>query len=164
MSEDQTSLVTSTSAADEDPKESVIDTGYGAIKNAGENVEVSSRHSATQGSRKQPSIADSRSSRRRQIEEMELENLRAKKETEQRLRERLLKLAQEREEIELCRQQEELRLKQLQQQREQELQQQQQEQELRLKIQQEDELHLRQHKRALENERKKAEEDEEQRF
>ena len=52
-----------------------IDTGNGALENAEENVEVSSRHSATQGSRKQ------RSSRRRQIEEMELENLRANKET-----------------------------------------------------------------------------------
>ena len=87
---------------------------------------------------------------------MELENLRAKIETEQRLQER--QLEQEREEIELRRQQEELRLQQLQHQREQELQ---QEQELRLKIQQ-DELRLRQHERALENERKKGEEDEEQ--
>ena len=89
----------------------------------------------------------------RHIEEMELENLRAKKETEQRLREHQLGLEQEREEIELRRQQEELRL-----------QQQQQEQELRLKMkQQEDELRLRQHERALENERKKAEEEEEER-
>ena len=72
-----------------------------------------------------------------------------------------MELEQEREETELCRQQEELRLQQLQQQREQELQQQQREQELRLKIQQqEDELRLWQ--RALENERKKAEEDENQ--
>ena len=75
---------------------------------------------------------------------MELENLRTKKETEQRLRERLLELEQEREEIELRRQQ--------------------QEQELRLKMQQqEDELRLRQHERALENERKKAEKEEEER-
>ena len=51
-----------------------------------------------------------RSSRRQQIEQIELENLRAKKETEQRLRERQLELEQEREEIELCRQQEELLL------------------------------------------------------
>ena len=93
---------------------------------------------------------------------MELENLKAKKETEQRLRERQLELEQEREEIELCRQQEELRLQK--QQREQELQQQQQEQELPLSMEQEeDELRLRRHERALENERKKAEEDEEQR-
>ena len=69
--------------------------------------------------------------KRRQIEEMKLENLKAKKETEQQLRERQLDLEQEREEIELRRQQEELRL------------QQQQEQELRLKMQQqEDELRL----------------------
>ena len=95
---------------------------------------------------------------------MELENLRAKKETEQQLRERQLELEQEREEIELLRQQEELRLQKQQQQREQDLQQQQQEQELCLKMQQqEDELRLRQHERALENERKKAEEEEEER-
>ena len=96
---------------------------------------------------------------------MELENLRAKKEAEQRLRERQLELEQEREEIELRRQQEELRLQQQllqQQQREQELQQ--EEQDLRLKLQQqEDELRLRKHERELENERKKAEADEEQR-
>ena len=159
----QTSLVSTTSAGDKDPNdETVIDTGNGAIENAGENAEVSSKHSATHGSRKQPSIASSRSSRRRQIEEMELENLKAKKETEQRLRERQLDLEQEREEIELHRQQQELRLQQ--QQREQGLQQQQQEQELRLKMQeQEDELRLRQHERALENERKKAEEEDEER-
>ena len=90
---------------------------------------------------------------------MELENLRAKKETEQRLRELQLELKQEREEIELRRQQEELCLQQQQEQ-----QQQQQEQELRLKMQQqEDELRLRQHEQALENERKKAEEEEEER-
>ena len=150
----QKSLVSTTSAGDKDPNdETVIDTGNGAIENAEENNEVSSKHSATHGSRKQPSIANSRSSKRRQIEEMELESLRAKKETEQRLRERQLGLEQEREEIELRRQQEELRL-----------QQQKQEQELRLKMQQqEDELRLRQHERALENERKKAEEEEEER-
>ena len=160
----QTSLVSTTSAVDKDLNETVIDTGNGALENAEENVEVSSRHSATQGSRKQPSIANSRSSRRRQIEEMELENLRAKKETEQRLRERQLELEQEREEIELRRQQEELRLQQQQEELRLQHQQQQQEQELRLKMQQkEDELRFRHHERVLENERKKAEEDEEQR-
>ena len=91
----QTSLVTTTSTGDKDPNdETVIDTGTGAIENA-ENAEVSSKYSATHGSRKQPSIANSRSSRRRKIEAMELENLRAKKETEQRLRERQLELEQE---------------------------------------------------------------------
>ena len=153
----QTSLVTTTTTGDKDPNdETVIDTGNGAIENAEDNAGVSSKHSATHGSRKPPSIANSRSSRRRQIEEMELKNLRAKKETEQRLRERQLELEQEHEEIELRRQQEELRLQQQQQQ--------QQQQELRLKMQQqEDELRLRQHERALENKRKKAEEEEEQR-
>ena len=152
----QTALVSITSTDEKDPNnETVIDTGNGAKENAEENAEVSSKHSATHGSRKQPIIANSRSSKRRKIEEMELKNLRAKKETEQRLRERQLELEQEREEIELRRQQEELRFQQQQQ------QQQQQEQELSLKMQQqEDELRLRQHKRALENERKKAEEEE----
>ena len=50
----QKSLVSSTSAVDKDPNETVIDTGNGTLENAEENVEVSSRHSATQGSRKQP--------------------------------------------------------------------------------------------------------------
>ena len=81
----QTSLVSSTSAVDKDPNETVIDTGNEALENAVGNVEVSFRHSATQGSRKQPSIANSRASSRRQIKDMELKNLRAKKETEQRL-------------------------------------------------------------------------------
>ena len=78
----QTSLVSSTSAGDNEPNETLIDTGNGAVEDAEENVKVSSRHFATQGSRKQPSIANSRSSRRRQIDEMELKNLRAKKKTE----------------------------------------------------------------------------------
>ena len=83
----QASLVSSTSALDKDTNETVIDTGNAVIENTEENIEVSSRHSATQGSRKQPSITNLRSSRRRQIDEMELEKLRAKKETEQQLRE-----------------------------------------------------------------------------
>ena len=56
----QTSLVSSTSAGDKDPNETVIDTENGARENAKENVEVSSMHSATQGSRKELSIANSR--------------------------------------------------------------------------------------------------------
>ena len=133
----QTSLVSSTSAVDKDPNETVIDAGNRAKENAAENVEVSSRHSATQESRKQPSIANSRSSRRRQIDEMELEKLRAKKETKQQLQERQLELEQEREEIELRRRKEELQ-------------------------QQEDKLRLRQHEREFVNERKKPEADEKQ--
>ena len=51
----QTSLVLSTSAVDKElKKKTVNDTGNGAIENAEENVEVSSRHSANQGSRKKP--------------------------------------------------------------------------------------------------------------
>ena len=75
----QTSLVSSKSAVDKDPNETVIETGNGALENAEVNVEVYSRHFATQGSGKQLSIANLRSLRRRQIEEMELKNLRAKK-------------------------------------------------------------------------------------
>ena len=62
----QTSLVSTTSTGDKDPNdEIVIDTGNGAIENAEENEEVSSKHSATHGNRKQPSVANSRSSKRR---------------------------------------------------------------------------------------------------
>ena len=162
--------MSSTSAGDKDTNKTVIETKIGAIENP-ENGEVSSWHSATQGSRKETSVANSRSSRRRKIDELELQNLRAKKKTVQKLQERQLEIEQEREEIELCRQQEEMRLQQKQQQREEELrlqqqqqQQQQREQELRLILQQqEDKLRLRQHERELENERKKAEADEEQR-
>ena len=110
----QTSLLSSKSAVDNDANETAIDRGNGALENAEENVKISSSHYAAHGSRKQPRIANSRSSRRRQIEEMELKNLRAKKETEQRLRERQLELEQEREKVELRRQQEELRLQQQQ--------------------------------------------------
>ena len=111
----QTSLISSTSAGDKDPNKTLIDIKNWKIENAHENVEVSSRHSATQGSRKQPSIANSRSSRRRQIDEMELEDLRDKKETEQGLPERQLELDQDHEEIEIRRQQEKLQLQQQQQ-------------------------------------------------
>ena len=52
----QTSLLSSTSAGDKELIETLIDTGNGAIKNAEENLEVYSRHSATHGSKKQPSI------------------------------------------------------------------------------------------------------------
>ena len=131
-----TSLVSSTLTGDKDPNETVIDTGNGTIENAEENVEVSSRHTATQGSssRREPSIANSRSLRRRHIGEIELENLRAKNETEQRMRQRQLELEQKPDEIEPRCQREELRLQK---------QQQQQEEELRLKMQQkEDKLRL----------------------
>ena len=56
----QTSLVSAISVVDKEPNETVIDTGNGALENAEENFEVSSRHSATQESRQQPSIANSR--------------------------------------------------------------------------------------------------------
>ena len=129
----QTSLVSSTSACDKDPNKTVIDTGNGATeKPKGKRRSLPGILLNTEEGNN-PGNANSRSSRRRQIDEMELENLRAKKKTEQRLRERQLELEQEHEERELCRQQEELRLQQ--QQREQELQQQQQ-QELRIMMQQ----------------------------
>ena len=60
----QTSLVSTTSTGDKDQNdETVIDTGNGAIENAEENKEVSFKHSAPHGSRKQHSIAKSRSSK-----------------------------------------------------------------------------------------------------
>ena len=43
----QTSLVSSMSAVDKDSNETVIDTGIGAIEKARQNIEVSSRRSAT---------------------------------------------------------------------------------------------------------------------
>ena len=49
-------LVSSTSAVDKDPNETVVDTGNREIEKA---EEVSSRHSTVQGSRKQLSIANS---------------------------------------------------------------------------------------------------------
>ena len=55
----QTPLMSSTSVGDKDPNETIIDTGNGALENAEEKVEVFLRHSSTQGSRKQPSIANS---------------------------------------------------------------------------------------------------------
>ena len=50
----QTSLVSSTSAVDKGPNEIVTDTGNGAIENAEDNVEVSSRHSAFKEAEKNP--------------------------------------------------------------------------------------------------------------
>ena len=84
----QISAVSSTSAGDKDPNKTLIATGNGAIENAEENFEDFSRFSATHGSRKQPSNVNSRSSRKRKIDEMEIENLRAEKKTEKRLQER----------------------------------------------------------------------------
>ena len=151
-SRNQTSLVSTTSAGDTGPSETVVDTGIAVTENVEENVEVSSRPSETHRSRREPSIANSRSSGRREIDHIELENMRAKRDADQRLRERQSQLEKEREEIEVRRRKEELRLH-LQQQ-----------QELSLQLQQqEDELRLRLHERELENERKKAEADEEQR-
>ena len=57
-------------------KKILVETGNGVTG----NVEDFSNHSATQGSRKEPSIANSRSSRRHEIEK-EIENLIAKRET-----------------------------------------------------------------------------------
>ena len=132
--------MSSTSAGDKDPNETVNFTRNGVLKNDGGNVEISSSHYATQGSRIEPSIGYWRSSRRRRNDKTDLQNLRAKKETERRPRERELELEQGREEIELRRKEE----------------MQQQEQELRLKLQQqEDKLRLRQRKRELEHEKGK---------
>ena len=96
----QTSLVSSTSAVDKNPNETVIDKRFGARRNAEESVEM---HSATHGIQKEPSIAKRRSSRRRQIAEVELENLKYKKNAVQQLRERQLEIEKEREKLELRR-------------------------------------------------------------
>ena len=122
----ETSLGSYTSAGDKDPNETVFDTRNGAIENVEGNVDISSRRFATHRDRKESNIANSCSSRRREIDEMELANLRAKREAEPRLREWQLKLEQEHEGKELRCRHGELRLQQ-----------------------QEDELRLRQHARAL---------------
>ena len=49
----QTSLVSSTLAGNQEPNENVVVTEKGAIENVEEKVEVSSRHSATHRKRKQ---------------------------------------------------------------------------------------------------------------
>ena len=77
----QTSLVSSAPAVDKNSNETVIDRGSGARENAAENVEVSSKHSATHGSTKQHSIANSLLSRGQQNDEMDFENVRARNET-----------------------------------------------------------------------------------
>ena len=72
---DETSFTSSTSPSDKDPNETVIDTGNGAIENTEGNVKVSSRlhRDYREGDR---------------LANYELENLRAEKEAEQRLRAR----------------------------------------------------------------------------
>ena len=64
-------------AGGNDPNNTVTVTRYGTIENVEENIVFSSRHFASHGSRIQPNIAHFHSSRRRQTDEMELENLRA---------------------------------------------------------------------------------------
>ena len=95
----QTMLLSSTSVGDKDLNNTL--TGNGAIEIVKENADVFSRLSTTHGSREWPSVANSRSSRRRQVDEMEFQNLRAKKKEEQPLQEVQLELKQEREEMEL---------------------------------------------------------------
>ena len=74
-SENQTSSVSSTSPGDKDLHKTIIDTVYVAIENDEKKFEVSSRHSVTNGSTREPSIVSWRSLRRQQIEEMELKHL-----------------------------------------------------------------------------------------
>ena len=78
----QTSLVSSTSAGDNDPNETGNLIGIRVMENVEEKIVISSKHSATHRSRKESSIANSSSSRKREIGEMELANLRSKKEAE----------------------------------------------------------------------------------
>ena len=69
----QTPSVSSTAAVDRNPNKTIFDTRIEAIENAEEEIDVLSRHSDTQGRRKKPV-----SPTRDQIDEIELENLRAK--------------------------------------------------------------------------------------
>merc|ERR1711894_188539 len=91
------------------------------------------RQSVTGGSHKIASVATSRSSKRQGSDKLELENLKAKQEDEQRLREREMQLENEREEMKLQAEREER------------------------------EMEMRKRERELENERKKAEAEEERR-
>ena len=97
----QTSLVSSSSAGGKDPNETVIDTEISAI----ETQKRTSRclpdillHKVAERNTVH-SIANSKSSRRRQIDEMKFQNLRTKQKAEQRLQERQLGKQKEQEEI-----------------------------------------------------------------
>ena len=66
------------------------------------------RRSVTGGSNKIASVATSRSSKRQESDKLELENLKARKEDEQRLREQEMQLENEREEMEMRKREREL--------------------------------------------------------
>ena len=137
----QTSLVATPNTSEKDPNETVVDTSKSNPKSHLDNIEVSSKKSAV-GQSQRTSKATSRASRRREAEELELENLKAKQEAEQRLREQEMQLQNEREEMKLQAEREERRLQAEREERE---------------------MEMRKRERELENERKKAEAEEERR-
>ena len=74
--------LSSTSVGDNDQNETGNHIGNGAKENVEEKIVIFSNHTATHRSRKESSFANSSSSRKQEIDEMELANLREKKEAE----------------------------------------------------------------------------------
>ena len=89
----QTSLVASTSSKN-DANQTVVVNNKDASNQTREVVEISSQRSATNRSGKKLSVAQSRSSRQREVERMEIENLIAKEETEQQLRDEEIQMTE----------------------------------------------------------------------
>ena len=101
----------STSSSKSVPNQTVIDNNEDASNIKGEAAEVSSLKSATNKSRKELSVAKSRPLRQIQVELMEHENLMAKQQAEQQLRDCQIQLKNE-PELKLQQPEEELRLQQ----------------------------------------------------
>ena len=96
----QTSLVATPNASKKDPNETVVDASKSNSKSHLDNIEVSSKKSAA-GQSQRTSKATSRSSKRREVEELEREKLKAKQEAELRLRDREMQAKNEQEELEM---------------------------------------------------------------
>ena len=95
------SLVASGTSSKNDPTQTVIENNKDASNSKRETFEVSSQKSATNRSRKELSIVNSRWLRQPRVEQMELENLMATQDAEKQLRDRQIQLEKEREEIKL---------------------------------------------------------------
>ena len=93
----QTSLVATPNASEKDPNETVIDTSKSNPKSQLDNIEVSSEKSVA-GQSQRTSKA---TSRRREAEELELKNLKAKQEAGQRLLELKAQAKNKRDEMEM---------------------------------------------------------------
>ena len=103
----QTSLAASTISKN-DANQTVVINNTDASNPTGEVVEISSQRSATNRSGKNLSVAQLRSSRQREVERMELENLIAKQGAERKLRDPKIQIKNDRDAMKL--QEQELRL------------------------------------------------------